>query len=512
MSFIYQKYTFSDYVSSYITKLTNIQQYPILIFYDKNIIPSYYYSLIIQNKILLSDAKKNIIPINISEINISEINISETNSTISNTSTTSITNTNNLISSLIGSYLNKQTNILNNFIIIDCLFDYSNLVDILNKFIFWSKQTAKPNQLIPSFQIYFILTCLNYYNIDEVFMNANYDIICLTNFININEKNKTNFNIESVQSYKNLNQIDLINSLVLTNNVSMTQYIEIKNSFFMQKQQSFYKIYYLFNKSTGAINYISQWNKFDNTLIKYLNSIDTFSNINSYNVVSNSSYICDCVNSNTSIGYIIKIYKINFISNNANKLFIDQYQMGKMNKKVTLISNTILNTNDLPDLTDSIYKLDGSYFIPSYYLNFANKTSVKLYIIYGSTRQFISINDISTLYEQIDINNNGEHYKLIVMSNFKYDQICTIIPVNIITSNDPLLTVQPMMDLNNYYLFFIIITKHQFRISRYKITNNKLVLDSKMKTNQYYNCPILENDYLSDLFLSPIIINSNIMD
>lgn len=513
MSLIYQKYSFSDYVSSYIIRAQNIESYPILIFYDQTVSESYYYSLIIQNKILIENSsksnnninnddlniKKVVIPINISDILIGDL------SNLSNLSDLNI-----YIYSLISKYINQTYNPLNNFIIIDCLFDYKKLIDILNNFINYCKNQQSSSQIVQLFKINFIISCLNYYNINELFIISNYDIICLTNFINICTENNIKNDIDSISSYKNLNQSELTKLIVNTNNYAINQYIEIKNVFFIQKQQSFYKIYFLYNNSINAVNYVNQWNKFDNSLIKYINSIDKFQNLNKYNIIINSSYICDTVNNKTIIGYLIKMYKINFIYNYNNNLFIDQYQMGKMNKQIMLMSNNIYNTNNL---SDSIYKINGSYFNLSYYLDFSSEYP-KIYILSESNTQSntqsVEITDITNFYKQIDINENGEYYKLIIISNFKYDQVNNIIKnINI---NDPLMIIQPMININNYYIFFIIITKHQFRITRYKINNNKLILDDKMKVNQYYNCAILESNYLSDLFLTPIIINNNIID
>ena len=124
----------------------------------------------------------------------------------------------------------------------------------------------------------------------------------------------------------------------------------------------------------------------------------------------------------------------------------------------------------------------------------------------------MKIIDINNLYQVIDINDSGEYFKLIIFSNFKYDKIDQINNINNINFIDPLLTVQPIINVKNYYLFFLIVSKHQFRLSRYIIDKNELLLDNKMVINQYYNCSILESDYLSDLFLRPIEIYYNKLD
>lgn len=481
MSFIYEKTNFSDNMSKIIINNTkNILSYPILIFYDQSITPSYYYALLIKNKILLNNTQ-NVVLVDIS---------------------TTIIEYNTLTQ-----YLNSKTNSLNNFIVVDCLFNYVQLITILSEFINKLNQLEKQTeQLIPYFQIYMIVSCLNYYNIDDVFLLKYYDYICLTTFINIYTQNDKSYVIDTASSYKNLNQLDLLKLIVNINNFSISQYVEIKNVYFNQKQKLFYKIYFLYNKNTNAINYVNQWDKFDSSFIKFFNKIDLWENIINYNTITDALYICDVVLKNNQISYLIKIYNINYIYNNNNKIFLDRYNMSNMKKQILFIESNITKTDDL---SDTIYKINGNYFTLTYNIILGQPYS-RIYIKSQFITNYIDIIDITNFYQQIDICDNDDRFKLIVFSNFKYDKMDKI--HNNVNFTDPLLTVQPMININNYYLFFLIISKHQFRLSRYVIINNNLMLDNKMIINQYYNCAILDSDYLSDLFIQPIEFYYNKLD
>lgn len=478
MSLLYQKNNFSEYMSTLITNnISNVSSYPILIFYDQTIMPSYYYALLIKNKILLNNTQ-NIILIDLS------------NKIIDN--------------NLLTPYVNSKTNPLNYFVVVDCLFNYAQLIIILSEFANnLNFNQNKYNQLIPAFQIYIMFSCLNYYNIDELFLTTYYDYICLTKFVNIYTQNDKSYVIDTASSYKNLNQSELLNILVKTNNFSISQYVEIKNVYFTQQQKLFYKIYFLYNKNINAVNYINQWNKFDNSFIKFFNNIDLWENIVKYKTVTDAVYICDTVLKNNQIGYIIKIYSISYVYNNNNKIFIDRYNMSNMNKQILFLESNSTTTNDL---SDTIYRINGTYFTLTYNIILSQSYS-RIYIKSQFVTNYIDIRDITNFYEQIDISENEEKFKLIVFSNFKYDKIEQI--NNNIFFSDPLLTIQPMINIYNYYLFFLLISKHQFRLSRYIIDNDKLILDNKMIVNQYYNCAILESDYLSDLFIQPINIYHN---
>lgn len=481
MSFIYQKNNFSDYMSQLIINNTqNFLSYPILIFYDQSLTQSYYYALLIKNKILLNNTQ-NVILVDLS--------------------------TKNIEYSFLAQYLDSKKNPLNNFVIVDCLFDYAQLITILNEFINKLNQTQMEQQLlIPYFQIYMIVSCLNYYNINDLFLLTYYDFICLTTFINIYTQNDKSYIIDTESSYKNLNQLDLLKLIVNTNNFTISQYVEIKNVFFSQKQKLFYKIYFLQYKNTNAVNYINQWDKFDSSLIKFFNKIDLWENIINYNTITDAVYICNVVLKNNQIGYLIKIYNISYVYNYNNKIFIDTYNMANMKKQVLFIDSNITKTNDL---SDTIYRINGTYFTLTYNIIFG-QTYSRIYIKSQNVTNYIDIIDITNFYQQIDIYENNEHFKLIVFSNFKYDKIEQI--NNNMYFTDPLLTVQPMTNINNYYLFFLIISKHQFKLSRYVINNNNLILDNKMNINQYYNCAILDSEYLSDLFIQPIEIYYNKLD
>jgi hypothetical protein len=506
MSFVYQRNIFSDYIISLIDN-NDKKIFPIIIFYDQNSNPSYYYALLINKKLLIKYSNKNIILINISK---PVIPIETTTQT---TQTIEITQQNNLlINSLIINNINTKTNPLNNFIIIDCLFDYSSLINILNEYIIYNntKKNENSSQIVPLFQPYKIISCLNYYNINKKFMYDNFDLIYKTNFINICSNNKDISHLNSVQSYINLNQTDLLSLLVNTDNFSITQYNEIQNILMPQGYISFYKIYYLFQDSNSVINYINMWSNFDLILIKYINSLDEIQNLIKYNIVHDSIYIYKTAFNNTLLGYLLKIYKIYFISNYNNMLFINQYNMSNFDQIINLESNNIINTNEL---ADTIYKIDGSYFKLNYYLDYnCFLYYPKIGIQIKNNIKFVKINDITNLYESIIIEQDKEQYKLLIISNFKYnfiDQIDQINQINQINQSDYLKTIDQFSNLDNYYIFFIIISKYQFRISRYIIKNNQLILDDIMKINQYYNCNILESDYVSNIFINPIIIHNN---
>ena len=180
--------------------------------------------------------------------------------------------------------------------------------------------------------------------------------------------------------------------------------------------------------------------------------------------------------------------------------------MPNMNKQILFLESNITNTDDL---SDSIYRINGTYFTLTYNI-ILGQTYSRIYIKSQFVTNYIDITDITNFYGQIDICENEEKFKLIIFSNFKYDKIEQI--NNNLFFSDPLLTIQPMTNIYNYYLFFLIISKHQFRLSRYIINNDKLILDDKIIINQYYNCSILESDYLSDLFIQPINVYYNKLD
>jgi hypothetical protein len=268
------------------------------------------------------------------------------------------------------------------------------------------------------------------------------------------------------------------------------------------------------------VKYVETWNNFDKQFIGFFNVMDEWSNIINYNTLFDAMYLKNASLMGNLMGLLIKTYKISYFYNYNNKIFIDNYCMSNMisNKKEILLittSNYIAN-----DLSDSIYKINGTYFALTYDLICSDsciEINVKSINNINSMKYSIQISDITKFYSEIDVNDIfNDKYKLIIFSNFKYNKLDEIIQKYELNPtmfyNDPFITIPFMTDINNYYLFFVIVTKHQFRITRYQVINNLLVIDDTMISNKYYNSAITNSDYLSDLFLSPITIYNNQYD
>ena len=129
--------TYSVFISSYISYFTPLI-WPIIIIFDSSNKTSLYYSLYIQNKLLLINQKYIIINIDIVDI----------------------FNMNKLKSDLF--------NELNSFCILDCIYD-------IDKFMTFIQTNLQKKIIIKR-----IYTILNYYNITETKLKLFYDLFLIT--------------------------------------------------------------------------------------------------------------------------------------------------------------------------------------------------------------------------------------------------------------------------------------------------------------------------------------------
>ena len=457
--------TYSIFISSNIAYFTPLI-WPIIIIFDSSNKTSLYYSLYIQNKLLLINQKYIIISIDIVDI----------------------FNMNKLKSELF--------NELNSFCILDCIYD----IDKFMTFI----QTNLQNKII----IKRIYTILNYYNITETKLKLFYDLFLITEYINI--INSSLFNQISNQYvdklvFKDLDPNSLLSTFIISDDNILNRFKEIKNYFIIQSISDYYKIYFLKYNLNNAFSYIMKWSYFNKNLIKYINSLDIFDNLINYQIINIGSLVCQNFLFDIIMKPFLLYYPIRYISNYNNILSIDEYNMYsyEYKKKLGLIYYKKISTSNL---SDSIYKLDGNIFEPIITINelipetfeykLKIKTSTDTYDICLISK-LINSDLINSDLIEIEIKDNLDIYKCIIFLQLKYDLLKEI-------NNE-------YLKMDDFYVQVLIIGKKQYSLKRYIILDNELLIDTDIDINIWHNPSIKKGNYRSQIFFNDIIIYYNIM-
>ena len=488
------KNIYSIFISSYIAYFVpNI--WPIIILFDSSNKTSLYYSLFIQNKILLLDLGHQIQTIDL------KIELLSTNT----------------------------TNTTNMFIILDCIYDISKLL----KFI----ETNFQNQIMNISKIY---TILNYYNIDENKLKESYDILSKMEFLNIISPSifsKLNYQYIDICLYKELDQNKLLNTFVIPDDFALNRFKEITNYFITQSVTDYYKIYFLKNKLDNAYMYVSKWSYFSNDLIKFINSLDSFDNLINYQIINNGSLVCQNYMEDIQMNIFLTHYPIIYVSNYNNTLLIDNYTMTSYNyqKKLSLLTNDKININYL---TDSIYKINGTTFNPElkiinldqesniYSLKLSTTTNtydinLSMYL-FRSDKVVQSTEPIDQSTEPIDqstepigqstepIDKSTEQViiKMDIIDNL--DTYCVYIYLQL-KFNKLKEIPREYLKISDFFIQLLIISKKQFNLKRYIILNDELLIDSDIDINIWYNPYINKGDYLSQIFFNDLNVIYNKM-
>ena len=465
---------YSIFISSYICNLYNN---PIIILYDDTNKSSIYFSLLIQNRILIILPMAKIYRININNLNISNLDTKQ----------------------------NQQ------YVLLDCIYD----IDILIKFI--------NTELKDLICLYKIITIINYYKIDSSVLKKSFDIFYKCVFINIIDNllyKKLDNKFVNDLVYKTLDRDHLLDIFVIPSVNTLNNFIEIQNNFVVQHVSEFYGIYFLKNKMIESFNYVNKWIKFDQKLIKYINDLDEFENIFNYYIVNDSNIVYNNYMTDAKMINYLKKFPINYLSNYNNKLYINSYFMDNFNGIINLTTSSQIIDNTL---TQSIYKINDKQFIPSINLLIDDKTSstplgTTEFVQFPSTKVFgnlqntyiqimtkdntynVSLDNIIRLFEIIDIYDLSNKYKLIIYTNFKF---------NLISEFDINYLDEYLHDLTKFNINILIISVNQFKLTRYNIIDNQIKIDSLIDYNSYYNPVINSGDYLSQLYFNQIEINHN---
>ena len=449
---------FSDYIVSIVIE-NNTNNIPIYIYYDSSISETLYYSLLINNKLLIKDKLLNVILFDLA---------------IDNTVITSRLNTT-----------------CQKIIIIDCVFELKVLINYI-----------RSNNLLSN--IANIYTYLNYYNTSIIDLKDDFLIYYLCIFINIINAERLKLyshNYETKYSYRELCKNDLIYQLVKSDEKSLSKYVEILNTYILHKYDSFYRIYFICNFHGEIIKYINLWEILDPLLISYINSFNTFDYLTKYNIINDTSFIYSNIKKMTPLYYLFIKFPIVYFSSVDEKIFINRFEIINSNDhfksdyKIKLKSNLIYKTDQL---SDSIYKITGNSFMPN--ISYENnaiiiKTSDSVNMIDLSKTNIFDLN--INMY----ISESGEIYHLFILSNLKFNQFIY---------NEPDVDQIDISLIDNYYIFVLILSKHQYRLLRYVLIDNKMKLDEKLEINPWYN-NIQSSNYMSKLYFNNMDLLYNIM-
>jgi hypothetical protein len=448
--------TYSIFISSYIAYFNPLIR-PLIIIFDSSNKTSLYYSLYIQNKLLLINQKYMIINIDIKDL----------------------FDVNKLKSDLFSE--------LNTFSILDCIYDIDNLMTFI--------QTNLQNKII----IQKIYTILNYYNITEEKLKLFYDLFLITEYINIINTslfNQLNNQYVDELVFKDLDQQNLLSTFVISNDKTLNRFEEIKNYFIIQSISDYYKIYFLKYNLNNAFIYILRWSYFDKKLITYINSFDTFDNLINYQIINFGSIVCQNYLEDIKMKPFLSYYPIRFISNYNNILSIDEYKMDsyEYKKKLGLIFYKVIYTSNF---SDSIYKLDGNIFEPIIIINELIPETLEYKLKLKTSTNAYDICLIGSDLIELEIIDNLDIYKCIIFLQLKYDLLKDI-------DNE-------YQKMDDFYIQILIIAKKQYCLKRYIIVNNELLIDTDIDINIWYNPSIKKGNYRSQIFFNDLIIYYNIM-
>ena len=448
--------TYSIFISSYIAYSTPLIL-PIIIIFDSSNKTSLYYSLYIQNKLLIINQKYMIINIDIKDL----------------------FNINKLKSDLFNEF--------NSFCILDCIYDIDNLMTFI--------QTNLQNKII----IQKIYTVLNYYNITETKLKLFYDLFLITDYINIINSslfNQLNNQYVDKLVFKDLDQQSLLSTFVISDDKTLNRFEEIKNYFIIQSISDYYKIYFLKYNLINALIYIIKWSYFDKNLITYINSFDTFDNLINYQIINIGSLVCQNYLEDIQMKPFLSYYPIRYISNYNNILSIDEYNMNsyEYKKKLRQISYNVISTSNY---SDSIYKLDGNIFEPIIIINELIPETFEYKLKLKTSTDTYDICLINSNLIEIEIKDNLDIYKCIIYAQLKYDLLKYI-------NNE-------YQKMDDFYIQILIIGKKQYCLKRYIIINNELLIDIDIDINIWHNPLIKKGNYRSQIFFNDLIIYYNKM-
>jgi hypothetical protein len=478
--------TYSIFISSYIANFTPLI-YPIIILFDGSNKTSLYYSLYIQNRILLINKQYNIITIDI------KINFE---------------------TKLFEPYISDKFTF---FYILDCIYDIEKCLTYIQ------------SNLEDKIQIAKIYSILNYFNMSEIKLKLFYYLLSKTVVINIIDyflfKSLNNQYLTPLV-YKDLDQNNLISTFVVSSDISLNNFRETKNYFIIQSVSDYYKIYFLKHNLNNSFLYVMKWNYFSYELIHFINSLDEFDNLINYQIVSVSNIVCQNYLEDLVIQPFLINYPIRYISNYNNILMIDNYIMKSFSyqNKLKLIDNNIMKTSNF---SDSIYKINGSVFEPlltldnmdpsifKYTLRLSTSNSSFNIVLYNNQSDktnsdktnsdktnydktnYDKTNYDKTDFYETDITDNSDIYNVKIYLQLKYDKLKTL--------------KKEYIQMEDFYIQMLIISKKQYNLKRYIIINNQLMEDNDIDINIWYNPFIKKGNFLSQIFFDDIIVYNNIM-